>query len=109
MAVLEIPVAAELLFFTQRTVLDGVPYTITVRFNTRMDRWLLDVLDEDGADLLLGLPLVADWILTANFKGRVPGLFKGDLYVLDTTGQGRVADRDNFGKDVKLFYQEAAQ
>ncbi len=106
MALLEIPVFPELLYFTQRTVLDGVPYTFTGRFNTRLDRWVMELQDEEGKDLLLGMVLVADWTLAANFKGRVDGIFKGDLYILDTTGQGRAADLENFGKEVKLFYNE---
>ncbi len=107
MAILEVPVFPDLLNFTQRTVLDGVAYTISGRYNGRMERWVISIQDEGGADLLMGLPLVADWILTDPFKGRIPGLFRGDLFVLDTTGQGRVADLDNFGRDVKLFYVEA--
>lgn len=108
MATIEIPVLPELFAFSEQVVLDGRAYTIEGRFNGRMSRWIIDILDEDGANILVGIPLIADGILTANFKGRIAGLPRGNLFAIDTTGQGRTADLDNFGMDVKLFYEEAA-
>jgi hypothetical protein len=105
--VVEVPVFPQLGAFEERVVLDGTPYALSGRFNTRMQRWVLDVRAEDGSDIVLGLPLVADWNLADPFKGRIPGLWSGELYTLDLTGRRRAADADNLGKDVKLLYMQA--
>jgi hypothetical protein len=106
MALVEIPVFPDLGAFNEKVVLDGTPYTLVGRFNPRMQRWVMDVQDEGGTDLVCGLPLVSDSNLTDALKGRIKGFWLGDLMTRDMTGRGRSADLETLGKDVKLFYLE---
>lgn len=107
MALVEVPVFPADFCFVERAVFDGTPYQLQGHFNTRMNRWVLDVKDENGNDLVLGLVLVPDWQLADGLKGRVAGFWRGQLFTLDTTGRGRAADLETLGKDVKLYYFEA--
>jgi hypothetical protein len=106
MAVVEVPVFPDRGAFTQRVVLDDRPYTLTGRYNTRMGLWVMDAQDEAGNDLVNGMPLVADWSLSDAFKGRIAGLWLGELFTLDVTGRRRPAGLENLGTEVKLYYLE---
>lgn len=107
MALVEIPVFPEQGAFEAKVQLDGYPFTFRGHWNGRMGRWVLDIMDEEGVEVVSAVPVVTDWMLTDPFKGRVSGFWYGDLIAVDTTKQGKQATLENFGKDVKLFYQEA--
>lgn len=91
----------------QTTELDGVEFGLRLRWNDREQRWYLDLSDVDGAPILLGVKLVANWSLlrTLADDGRRP---RGELVVVDTTGEGdpRLPD---LGRRVRLIYVPVAE
>jgi hypothetical protein len=73
MAILTIPTTAEP--FQRMTVrLDGRDYVLELRYNQREERWYLSVADDEGAPILSGLKLQANWPLfwRHRYDVRVP-------------------------------------
>lgn len=107
MAVIEIPVRADLPAYEFKMELEGTLYTLKFRWNERMAIWIFTLADEQGQDLLCGMPLYSGVDLAAHFKRDElpPGLFM----VYDEAGKGREADRENFGVDLKFLYEESGE
>jgi len=103
---LVIPVRADLPAYTFQIELDGSLYTLTFRYNERMDRWLMDIADENEDALLLGIPILTDFNLIERFKDD--NLPPGEFFALDESGAQKYAGREDLGNDIKLFYVEAA-
>ena len=106
MATLTIPVRADLPAYTFQITLETKLFTLTFRFNERMDRWIMDIADEDEVDLLLGTLIITEWNLIERFKDdRLP---PGEFFALDESGERKSPGREDLGNDVKLFYVEAS-
>lgn len=91
-------------FYTQRTTLSGVSYLLTFRYNSRMDRWLLDIADANAQLLLAGLPILGAWSVAGRFAGLIRGLPLGHLAAADLTGAQRDPQENTLGSDVPIFY-----
>jgi hypothetical protein len=50
-------------FYQQETTLEGRSYLLTFRFNTRANKWFLDIADESGSPIAEGDTIVANWPL----------------------------------------------
>lgn len=105
MAILEIPVRSDIPAYQFQVTLDGVVFTLKFRFNTRIDRWIMDVKDVDENSLVDGVPLLYGLPVLDRFVGD--DLPLGSFVVIDETGEERNPTRDSFGEDFKLLYQEA--
>jgi hypothetical protein len=71
-----------------------------------MDRWIMDVANENEEPLLLGIPILTQQNLIERFKDdRLP---PGEFFALDESGTGKQPGRDDLGNDIKLFYVEAS-
>lgn len=106
---LDIPLSegAPLPFFDFQVPLDGVTYTLQVRWNVRASSWYMDVLDEQGQVVFLaGLRLAANWPLAAYNTGRSP---PGSFVVMDTAGEGADPDIASLGIRHVLLYWTAAE
>lgn len=108
MATIEIPVNGNLSSQVMSIPLDGVRYTLRVYYVFREQSWTLDILTDRGTDILTGIKLVPDWPLISRYQ--VANKPPGEFYAVDTSGQGRPAGRDDFGRTrrVRLRYVEAA-
>ena len=91
-------------FFTQRVALGQSTFVLTLRYNARMDRWLMDVADANANTLLYGKPVLGSWPAFDRFHGIVAGLPVGSMVAFDLTGAGRDPQEDTLGNDVKLLY-----
>lgn len=105
MAILELPVRADIPSYQFRQEIEGVVYTLRFRWNSRMETWIFDIADEQENDLLVGIPVLSSVDLKSRFKMTTipPGLF----VAFDQAGDQRKPDRDTFGREVKFFYEEA--
>lgn len=81
--------------------LDGVPYNLTVKWNTVALCWVLDISDQNDTDILTGIPLVTGADLLAqyaylNFGGQLTCQTDGDLTAVPTY--------ENLGTDGHLYF-----
>lgn len=106
MALIDIPVRADLPSHTLRIDLEGVVYTLRFKWNVRLATWMMDIADAENGDLVNGIAVRSNVDLIGHISAAaVP---PGVLLAYDETGQVRNPDRDTFGVEVKLFYNEAA-
>ncbi len=105
MATLEIPVRNDSPAYRFQLPLEGRIYFFEFRFNTRMGRWVMDIENEAQLALILGIPVFAGVSLLDGFTSDTlpPGVF----VAIDMAGKDRHPDRETFGADVKLYYQES--
>ena len=91
-------------FFNQRTVIDGVTYVLTFRYNARMDRWILDVADANQNTLVAGAVIQGGWPVISRYRGIAIGIPVGAFLAIDMTLQGRDPQEFTLGADVPMLY-----
>jgi len=79
--------------------LDGVVYSMTIRYNARIDSWMLSF---DG--ILESIRLVGGAELLGQF--HYLDLPPGELRIVDLDGENKEPDRTNFSDRVVLQYTE---
>lgn len=67
MAIYVIPTSTSNPHYTQSVQLSGVSYTMTLRYNTRMQRWVLNVGDAAGNDIVNGLVMLTGRSLNSHY------------------------------------------
>lgn len=74
MATLLIPTVLDAEYWTQKTRLDGRDYLLRFSYNQRLDRYFLDLLDDEETPLVQGIRLVTNWPLLRHYRWdeRVP-------------------------------------
>ena len=72
---------------SQTLSLDGVLFTLELRWNSRAQAWSLDLYDASSTLIAGGLRLVADTPLLERF-GKRADFPAGDLIAFDSSGQG---------------------
>jgi len=100
----EIPLRSDIPSYSQKATLDEVSYTLSFRFNARMDKWIMDISSSAGVALLTGVPLMMGMPLTYRFVGRTVDFPPGQFWIIDETDQGRDPGRDTLGLNIKLIY-----
>jgi hypothetical protein len=108
MSIVTIPVDNTSGKSVQRIALEGAVYTLTIRWNSRMACWLLDVAAADGTTIISGLAIREGWPVTAPYVGRYAGLPPGILQALDPTGAHQEPTFDTLGDTVPLYYAESS-
>lgn len=86
--------------------LDGVVYTLELRWNRRDSGWYLTVKDEADAVLVASRRLVCDWPIVG--LREQPPVLPGQLWVYDTSGEQLDPTLEDLGTRVLLLYEEAA-
>lgn len=86
-------------FYSYATVLEGVSYNLEFKYNTRIDRWVINLYDSDFNPLVLGKKLLPS----------IPILFR---YVKELTGYFLlvpIGEEQNFtnlkGREVWKYYK----
>ena len=106
MAIIGIPLRNDIPSYQFRVDLDGTTYTLSIRYNTRMDRWIMDFNDENNSPLITGIILILGTSLLDRFaKAELPD---GHLFLINIENENTEGNRDNFSNNVQLFYEEAA-
>ncbi len=97
-----LPARNDLPWYRFKITLDDVIYTLKIRYNTRMQRWILDIADGSNVDLVTGLPI----LLERNIAGQYvfSGLPESVFFCTDDTNQGSQPTRLSFGVTHTLWY-----
>jgi hypothetical protein len=107
MATLILPVRSDFKAYRFQVDLEGVIYTLDFGYNERSERWCFSIYAQDGETLLLGdIPILINIPLHDQYV--TDDLPPGRFIAMDETGQNREATSENFGTEIKLFYQESA-
>lgn len=104
MAVFNIPVDANLPWYDFRVTLSGVAYILEMRFNKRMQRWILSILDVARNPILTGIPVLINRALTSQYSTlAIP---PGVLYATDNSGNGLQPTLASFLSDHSILYYD---
>lgn len=99
MAVILIPLRNDIFFYSFRKELEGTVYTFEVRYNLRINSWLLSIPDQ-----VINIRLAGGTDLLSQFKHLdVP---PGELRIIDLDGMNTEPDKTNLGDRVILRYTE---
>ena len=104
----EIPVLPGVPFQSVRVSLDGVSYTLDLRWNHRAAAFFLDLFDADRVPLMVGRRVVAGAMLTRQ-SHHVPGMPPGEILVFDTAARDVDPGLDDLGVRVQLIYLDRAE
>lgn len=104
---IEVPVRNDLSWYSELVDLAGVIYLLTFAWNTRDERWYMDIAQEDGTTLINGIPLVVDFPLLSRFASNL--LPAGMLMAVDNTGGGEEAEDEDLGDRVKLIFYPVSE
>jgi len=86
--------------------LDGTVYGFVFRYNTRSGTWMMDVRSTDDDVLVAGIAVRMGVNLLGQYSDeRFP---LGRLFTVNFVEAYVEADRNNFGRDVRVIYEEAA-
>lgn len=102
MQVFVMPMRNDFPSYTFKSDLTDVIYTINVRFNTRMQRWIIDVLDASGNPIVVGLPVLLEVDLYGRFVRET--LPAGKLIPIADTLDQPQPTRNSFGNTHSLLY-----
>lgn len=94
-------------YFRFATELEGRTFTLTFRWNSRVQQWRMDLGDGEGNLLIVGIGCVLGVPLLENAQGEQypPGVF----FFIDTTGQNREMAYEDLGRRVELVYVTGAE
>jgi hypothetical protein len=82
--------------------LSGTVYTLAFRYNTRMQRWIMDLMDASGTPLIMGSVLLLRTPLLNRFV--IDELPPGVLLAYDDTDKDTQPTRNSFDNDHSLLY-----
>ena len=103
MAFLLVDTDTSSLNYSQVTQIEGVEYVMHFYWSTREDCWYLDITDQEGDEIAMGVRLVVNWPLLRRFVD--PRLPTGALVAVDMTGTGTdIEASTDLGTRVLLFY-----
>lgn len=102
----ELPTSSSNYHYTQTVQLSGVSYQLEMRYNTRMGRWILAVLDVVGTPIVQGIPMLA----LRNFVGQYTTLSvpPGTLFCFNQTSPLTEPTLTSFLKDTSFVYADPA-
>lgn len=82
-------------------------YKFIFRFNEIAQYWVMEMIDDDGNNLVAGLPLVPGEYPAANILEQYSYLGIGDAYLINTAGTDeQYPSEDTLGEDWKLVWYE---
>lgn len=91
--------------YSQRVELDGEIFVLSFRYNLRAKRWFFDIQNEQGVDVLLGLPLQTGVGLTSRYV--IEELPAGEFVIVNREDDNRNPEREDLGESHQLLYNEA--
>jgi hypothetical protein len=92
----------ELPWYDFTMTLDNVRYTLGMRYNSRMDRWFLDIGDAQANPLVVGICLLTGRLLTSQYTSQ--GLPTGYFFVVDNKSSGKQPGMQSFVTGTHTLY-----
>ena len=91
-------------WYTFQITLSGVVYSLVIRYNNRSNRYMMDINDPSGNQILSGVVLLINRNLTGQYTtlSLPPGIF----FVTDETSQGIQPTQYSFGISNSLWYED---
>jgi hypothetical protein len=101
---LTIPAVNNLPWVKFRISLSGTIYTLHLRYNSRSQRWLIDINDSQDNQIISGLPI----LINRNVSGQYTTLSlpAGVIFATDDTNQDVQPTLLSFGLDHTLWYAD---
>ena len=104
MTLFKIPTSSTQTWYTQSVALSGQSFVLELRYNTRMGRWILNILDSAENPLLMGIPLLILRNLTAQYTAlQLPD---GALFCSDESGRNLQPTLASFLTDHTFWYAD---
>jgi hypothetical protein len=103
----EIPLLSEKAArWTSKIDLSGKRYGFYFSYNTRMEAWFMSIMDSNGKLLIAGIRLVPGVFFLEKYRGSVPELPPGRLWLIDVEGKLNSAEvtRNNLHTRFSLTY-----
>jgi hypothetical protein len=97
-----IPLRNDVFLYNFKISLSGILYTFTLRFNGRMNRWILNIDDVAGNPLLHGIVLLVNRNLLSQYPTL--NLMDGLLAAVDSTNKFVEPTQFSFGNNNYLAY-----
>lgn len=97
-----IPLGNTLPWYKFRINLSGTTYTLHFRFNSRSQRWIMDVNDSSDNPIVQGIPVLINRDLFGQYD-TLP-LPDGVMFAVDNTGNDTQPTQYSFGLDHTLYY-----
>lgn len=107
MATLLVPTRTDPNEYNQRVLLDGVAFRMLFKYNAREDFWYMDLRDDNGVGVKLGMKLLTGFSLTrliADIDLRPAGV----LMMIDATDADQEAGLLTIGQASSLLYIQSA-
>lgn len=102
-----VPINNTLPFQKFKITLSGVIFSLELRYNNRMDRWVMNINDPSNNQILQGLILLINRNLTKQYPTlQIP---VGVFFATDDTNQGTEPTEFSFGVDHSLWYGDPTQ
>lgn len=92
----QLPFANDVPWYSFLSTLAGTQYTFVMRFNTRMNRWLLDIEDVSGNVLIAGLPVLINRNMNGQYTYNV-SIPQGTIFCVDDTNSDTQPTLLSFG------------
>lgn len=107
MQVFDVPARNDLPNYKFTINLSGTQFQLSFYFNVRMNRWLVDVNDPAGNQILSGTPIL---IARALFNQYITlNLPVGTMFATDDTNKDTQPTQFSFGTDHTLLYVDPTQ
>jgi hypothetical protein len=100
--ILTFPLRNDLPQYSFPITLSGSNYVIQMIFNVRMNRWIMNINDVAGNQILSGIPVLIERNLTGQYATlAIPA---GVFLAVDNTGQDSQPTQYSFGVDHTCYY-----
>lgn len=107
MAVVTLPLRADLSSYSFQVELDRKSYGFVFRWNEREGAWYFDILDGGGVLLRAGMKVVLDFPLL--IRATNVDLPPGQFFAVDTSGALEAPGLEELGARVQIVYYEASE
>lgn len=97
-----IPLRTDVFLYQFRITLTNVVYSMSLRYNGRMDRWILSIADIAGKPIISGIPLLINKDLLEQYPSL--NVLAGKLIAIDVSQKFIQPTQFSFGNNNFLVY-----